>query len=95
MRSRALAETQVETERIDRRHRERARTGRGAARRGRTRARSSRRVARARGLLAGEDRHALRAALDALNAATEEFAARRMNRSVAGALKGRRVDALG
>jgi len=45
--------------------------------------------------LHGDDRHALHAATDALNRATEEFAARRMNRSVAQALTGRKVDALG
>ena len=40
------------------------------------------------------DRHALQAAASALNRATEEFAARRMDRGVAQALTGRRVDAL-
>ena len=45
--------------------------------------------------LDGDDRHALHAATEALNRATEEFAARRMNRSVAQALTGRNVDALG
>jgi len=40
------------------------------------------------------DRRALVAASEALNRATAEFAARRMNRSVARALTGRRVDAL-
>jgi molecular chaperone HscA len=43
----------------------------------------------------GEDRHALTAAVAALNAATEPFAAKRMDRGVARALAGRRVDALG
>jgi hypothetical protein len=36
----------------------------------------------------------LAAAIDALNAATAGFAAKRMDRSVARALAGRRVDAL-
>ncbi len=46
--------------------------------------------------LAGQDDHrALVAAVTALNAATEEFAARRMNRGVERALTGRSVDALG
>jgi molecular chaperone HscA len=40
------------------------------------------------------DHHALRAAVEALNHATAEFAARRMDRSVAAALAGKRVDAL-
>ena len=48
-----------------------------------------------RGTATGDDRRALSAAIDALNAATADFAARRMNRSVARALSGRRVDALG
>jgi molecular chaperone HscA len=42
----------------------------------------------------GDDRAALTAAIDALNAATAGFAAKRMDRSVARALAGRRVDAL-
>jgi molecular chaperone HscA len=41
-----------------------------------------------------DDRHALTAAVAALNAATELFAAKRMDRGVARALAGRRVDAL-
>ncbi len=44
--------------------------------------------------LAGRDRHALQAAVAALNRATEPFAARRMDRGVAAALTGRRVDML-
>ncbi|MEO8509209.1 MAG: Fe-S protein assembly chaperone HscA [Betaproteobacteria bacterium] len=49
------------------------------------------RMAQARG---GDDHQALRAAVEAVNRATEEFASRRMNRSVARALTGKRVDAL-
>jgi molecular chaperone HscA len=51
-------------------------------------------MAAVRRLAAGADRHALSAAVVALNRATEEFAARRMDRSVAGALAGRSVDSL-
>jgi molecular chaperone HscA len=51
-------------------------------------------MAAVRRLAAGADRHALSAAVTALNRATEEFAARRMDRSVAGALAGRSVDSL-
>ena len=51
-------------------------------------------MATVRQLGAGADRHALSAAVVALNRATEEFAARRMDRSVAGALAGRSVDSL-
>jgi len=50
--------------------------------------------AEVRRLIPGDDRRALQVAIDALNSATEEFAARRMNRSVAQALTGRSVDAL-
>ncbi len=44
---------------------------------------------------AGDDRATLTSAIADLNAATEEFAERRMDRGVARALAGRRVDALG
>jgi molecular chaperone HscA len=42
----------------------------------------------------GHDAHALHAAIEALSRATDEFAARRMDRSIRGALSGRRVDEL-
>jgi molecular chaperone HscA len=48
-------------------------------------------VARCR---AAADHRALVAATQALNRATDEFAARRMNRSVGRVLTGRRIDAL-
>ncbi len=51
-------------------------------------------ISAVRRLVAGADRHALHAAVAALNRATEEFAARRMDRSVSGALAGRSVDSL-
>jgi molecular chaperone HscA len=51
-------------------------------------------LAEVRHRVEGGDRHALTSAVAALNAATEPFAARRMDRSVARALTGRRVDAL-
>jgi molecular chaperone HscA len=50
-------------------------------------------LARVARLQATDDRHALAAAVAALNAATESFAAKRMDRGVARALAGRRVDA--
>jgi molecular chaperone HscA len=43
---------------------------------------------------AGSDHHALRASVEALNAASTDFAERRMDRSMRGALAGKRVDAL-
>ena len=51
-------------------------------------------LARLRRLREGADHLALRAAVEALNHATGEFAARRMDRGVARALTGKRVDAL-
>jgi molecular chaperone HscA len=42
----------------------------------------------------GSDHLALRAAVEALNRATAEFAGRRMDRSMAAALTGKRVDAV-
>ncbi|MGE5171464.1 MAG: Fe-S protein assembly chaperone HscA [Rudaea sp.] len=51
-------------------------------------------LARVRRVVDGDDRDALAAAVAGLNAATEDFAAKRMNRGVARALAGRRVDAL-
>jgi len=51
-------------------------------------------LAHVRRCRAEADHRALVAAKDALNRATAEFAARRMNRSVGRALTGRRVDAL-
>jgi len=52
-------------------------------------------IAAVRRLAGQDDHHALVNAVSALNAATEEFAARRMNRGVGRALTGRSVDALG
>jgi molecular chaperone HscA len=45
-------------------------------------------------LIAGTDRDAIKAAVDALAHGTEDFAARRMDRSIRAALAGRRVDEL-
>ncbi len=42
----------------------------------------------------GTDHLALRAAVESLNRATDDFAGRRMDRSIASALKGKRIDAL-
>jgi molecular chaperone HscA len=52
-------------------------------------------LAAVRRLAGQDDHHALVNAVSALNAVTEEFAARRMNRGVGRALTGRSVDALG
>ena len=53
------------------------------------------RTRRRRGGCDGDDQRALAKAVAALNNATGEFAARRMDRGVARALTGKRVDALG
>ncbi|MEQ1669152.1 MAG: Fe-S protein assembly chaperone HscA, partial [Sulfuriferula sp.] len=45
-------------------------------------------------LIAGEDHHAIMAATEALNQATSDFAARRMDNSVKQALAGQRIDNL-
>jgi molecular chaperone HscA len=45
-----------------------------------------------RGQAHGEDHVAIKAAVDALATGTEEFAARRMDRSVRTALAGKRLD---
>jgi molecular chaperone HscA len=52
-------------------------------------------LAQVRRMRDGDDRAALHAAVHALNAATETFAGRRMDRSVARALAGKRVDTIG
>ena len=94
MAARALAEAQVEADQLV------AATAAALAADGdlldAERARGDRRRARATcaRCRAGTDHRALVAAIDALNRATGEFAARRMDRSVGRALTGRSVDAL-
>ncbi|TMH06775.1 MAG: Fe-S protein assembly chaperone HscA, partial [Betaproteobacteria bacterium] len=51
-------------------------------------------VERVRMVVTGNDHRAISAAIEALNRASENFAARRMDRSVAQALTGRSIDAL-
>ncbi len=92
--ARALAEARVEAERIVDAT-EAALRADGDLLAAAERAPIERALAAVRGLSGGDDHRALAAAVAALNAATEEFAARRMNRGVARALTGRSVDALG
>ncbi len=66
----------------------------GAILSGDERAAIDRALNEARRLLPENDRHALQSAAAALNHATEEFAARRMDRSVAQALTGRSIHAI-
>ncbi len=93
MQARALAETQVEADQIV------AATEAALAVDGELvgdaeRSAIDAALQKVRGLRDGTDHLALRAAVEALNHTTGEFAARRMDRSVAGALTGKRVDAL-
>ena len=92
--ARALAEARVEAERI-------VDATEGALREdgdllgGAERVAIERALAEVRRLAGLDDHHALVAAVATLNAATEEFAGRRMNRGVERVLTGRNVDALG
>jgi molecular chaperone HscA len=93
-RARALAEARVEAERIVA-----ATEGALAADADLLdddeRAAIDRALAGARRLLGGDDRDALASAVAALDAATAPLASKRMNRGVARALAGKRVDSLG
>jgi molecular chaperone HscA len=91
--ARALAEARVEAERIVAAT-DGALAVDGALLDASERGAIDRALAEVRHRLEGDDRHALISAVAALNAATESFAAGRMDRSVARALTGRRVDAL-
>jgi molecular chaperone HscA len=93
MAARALAEAQVEAERVV------AATAGALAADGDVlspveRSAIDSAVAAVQRLAAGTDRHALSAAIAALNRDTEAFAAMRMDRSIARALTGRKVDTL-
>jgi molecular chaperone HscA len=52
-------------------------------------------IARLQAASMGDDRRAIDQALDALNKGTNEFAARRMNKNVARALAGKKIDQVG
>jgi len=93
MNARALAEAQVEADRIV------AATERALAEdedllQPAERSAIDEALARVREARAGSDRGRLASAVEALNRGTETFAARRMDRSVARALAGKRVDAV-
>ena len=93
MRARALVEAQVEADQIAVAT-ETALVVDGELVDTRERATIDAALAELRVLRHGTDHLALRAAVEALNHATGDFASRRMDRSVARALTGRRVDAL-
>jgi molecular chaperone HscA len=93
MTARALAEAQVEAERIA------EATAHALAADGELLAANERAaidaaLAELAGTRSSADHHAIVAATAALNRATAEFASRRMDRDVARALKGKRVDAV-
>ena len=93
MQARALAEAQVEADRIADATRT-ALAADGDLLDAAERARIDADLAAIAAAREGSDHLAVRAAVVALSHSTEEFAARRMNRSVARALTGKRVDAL-
>ena len=93
MRARALAEAQVEADRIVAATQSALRND-GDLLSPDERRRIDDAIAALTSARRGTDHQALRDSVDALNHATEEFAARRMDRSVRGVLAGKRVDAL-
>ena len=93
MEARALAESRVEAEQLVAAT-ESALGSDGDLIRAEERARIDSALSDVRQRLQGADRRALAAAVSALNRATEPFAARRMDRGVARALTGRKVDAI-
>ena len=93
MEARALAETRVEAERVLAAT-ESALAADGDLLNVAERASIDAAIAEVRRLVGDADRRALSTAADALNRATEPFATKRMNRSIARALTGRSVDSL-
>ena len=93
MQARALAEAQVEADQLAEATRA-ALAADGDLLSGAERAAIDAALSRLAAVRAGANHGALRAQVAALSRATDEFAARRMNRSVARALTGKRVDAL-
>jgi len=93
MAARALAEAQVEAERVLDATRS-ALVADGELLAAEERAAIEAAMAAVQRFAAGPDRHALTAATAALNKSTEDFAAMRMNRSIQRALAGRSVDSL-
>ncbi len=93
MQIRALTETQVDADQIAAATRA-ALLADGALLDAAERAAIEQELARLAAVRAGSDHMALRAAVESVNRATAEFAQRRMDRSVARALNGQRIDAL-
>ena len=91
---RRLAENRVEARRILRGDAQGARRGRRPARARREARASSRRATRSRRRRAARTPSKIHARIEALDDATKAFAGRRMNRAIARAIEGRRVDAV-
>lgn len=94
MKSRALAEERVDAARLIEATR-RALELDGDLLSAEERADVERLIAAASDIAAGEDHHAIKTAVEALSRGTDEFAARRMDRSIKSALAGRKVQDLG
>ena len=94
MKSRALAEERVEAERLVEAT-TRALEADGTLLNDDERAAVDALIANVRTVAAGDDHRAIKAAVDALSHGTDEFAARRMDRSIKSALAGRKVQEIG
>jgi len=94
MKSRALAEERVEAERLVEATM-RALDADGDLLSADERADVDALIAKVREIAVGEDHRAIKAAVDALSHGTDEFAARRMDRSIKSALAGKKVQELG
>ncbi|WP_416048072.1 Fe-S protein assembly chaperone HscA [Cupriavidus basilensis] len=94
MKSRALAEERVDAARLIEATR-RALELDGDLLSAEERADVERLITAASDIAAGEDHHAIKTAVEALSHGTDEFAARRMDRSIKSALAGRKVQDLG
>ncbi|MCY1226056.1 Chaperone protein HscA [compost metagenome] len=94
MKSRALAEERVEADRLVEAT-ERALQTDGELLSAEERAQVEALIAGVREIAKGEDHLAIRAEVEKLSHGTDEFAARRMDRSIKSALAGRKVQELG
>ena len=94
MKTRALAEERVEAERLMEAT-QRALEVDGDLLAPEERAEVEALIAKVGEIARGEDHHAIKAAVEALSHGTDEFAARRMNRSIKSALAGKKVQEIG
>ncbi|MCY1219762.1 Chaperone protein HscA [compost metagenome] len=94
MKSRALAEERVEADRLVEAT-QRALETDGDLLSAEERTAVEALMATVREIATGDDHHAIHAAVEKLSLGTDEFAARRMDRSIKSALAGRKVQELG